>query len=159
MNEYRIGQGSDLHVLIENRDFILGGIKIPYEKGFKAHSDGDVLIHAIIDSFLGALCLDDIGTHFPDNDPKYKNAESTKLLEKTIKLIREKEYEINNIDATIHAEAPKLRPYIQQIRQNIAKILQIQENQISIKAKTSEGVDAVGEKCAVKVDCISLLYK
>ena len=159
MKEYRIGQGSDLHVLIENRDFILGGIKIPYEKGFKAHSDGDVLIHAIIDSLLGALCLDDIGTHFPDNDPKYKNAESTKLLEKTIKLIREKEYEINNIDATIHAEAPKLRPYIQQIRQNIAKILQIQENQISIKAKTSEGVDAVGEKRAVKVDCISLLYK
>ena len=118
MFKYRIGQGSDLHVLTENRDFILGGIKIPYEKGFKAHSDGDVLIHAIIDALFGALGIDDIGAHFPDTDEKYKNADSTELLKETIKIIREKGWEINNLDSTIHAQAPKIRPYIQKIRKN-----------------------------------------
>ena len=159
MLKYRIGQGSDIHVLTENRDFILGGIKIPYEKGFKAHSDGDVLIHAIIDALFGALGMDDIGAHFPDTDEKYKNADSSELLKETIKIIREKGWEINNIDSTIHAQAPKLRPYVEKIRKNLAEILEIEEENISVKAKTGEGVDAVGKKIAVRTDCVVLLYK
>ena len=159
MAEFRIGQGSDLHVLIENRDFILGGVKIPHTVGFKAHSDGDVLIHAIIDALFGALCLEDIGAHFPDNDPKYKNADSKNLLREAVSIIRKKGWEINNIDTTIHAEAPKLRPHINDIRKSLADILNIDIDKISVKAKTSEGVDAVGEKLAVRTDCVVLLYK
>lgn len=159
MTEYRIGQGTDLHVLVENRDFVLGGITIPYEKGFKAHSDGDVLIHAIIDALFGALCLDDIGAHFPDNDPKYKNADSVKLLEEAVSIIRNLGWEINNLDSTIHAQAPKLRPHVLAIRENLAQILNISVDKVSVKAKTNEGVDAVGEKRAVSVDCVVLLYK
>lgn len=159
MTEYRIGQGTDLHVLVENRDFVLGGITIPYEKGFKAHSDGDVLIHAIIDALFGALCLDDIGAHFPDNDPKYKNADSAKLLEEAVSIIRNLGWEINNLDSTIHAQAPKLRPHVLAIRGNLAQILNISVDKVSVKAKTNEGVDAVGEKRAVSVDCVVLLYK
>lgn len=159
MTEYRIGQGSDLHVLIENRDFILGGVKIPHTVGFKAHSDGDVLIHAVIDALFGALCLEDIGAHFPDNDPKYKNADSRNLLREAVSIIREKGWEINNLDSTIHAEAPKLRPHINDIRKSLADILNIDIDKISVKAKTSEGVDAVGERLAVRVDCVVLLYK
>ena len=159
MTEYRIGQGSDLHVLIENRDFILGGVKIPHTVGFKAHSDGDVLIHAIIDALFGALCLEDIGAHFPDNDPKYKNADSRNLLREAVSIIRQKGWEINNLDSTIHAEAPKLRPHINDIRKSLADILNIDIDKISVKAKTSEGVDAVGERLAVRVDCVVLLYK
>lgn len=159
MTEYRIGQGSDLHILIENRDFILGGVKIPHTVGFKAHSDGDVLIHSIIDALFGALCLEDIGAHFPDNDPKYKNADSRNLLKEAVSIIREKGWEINNLDTTIHAEAPKLRPHINDIRKSLADILQIDIEKVSIKAKTSEGVDAVGERLAVRTDCVVLLYK
>lgn len=159
MTEYRIGQGTDLHVLVENRDFVLGGITIPYEKGFKAHSDGDVLIHAIIDALFGALCLDDIGAHFPDNDPKYKNADSSKLLEEAVSIIRNLGWEINNLDSTIHAQAPKLRPHVLAIREKLAQILNISVDKVSVKAKTNEGVDAVGEKRAVSVDCVVLLYK
>ncbi len=159
MTEYRIGQGTDLHVLVENRDFVLGGVTIPYEKGFKAHSDGDVLIHAIIDALFGALCLDDIGAHFPDNDPKYKNADSAKLLEEAVSIIRNLGWEINNLDSTIHAQAPKLRPHVLAIRKKLAQILNISVDKVSVKAKTNEGVDAVGEKRAVSVDCVVLLYK
>lgn len=159
MTEYRIGQGSDLHVLVEKRDFILGGVKIHHTVGFKAHSDGDVLIHAIIDALFGALCLEDIGAHFPDNDPKYKNADSRNLLREAVSIIREKGWEINNLDTTIHAEAPKLRPHINEIRKSLADILKIDVEKVSVKAKTSEGVDAVGERLAVRTDCIVLLYK
>lgn len=159
MNDYRIGQGSDIHILVENRDFILGGVKIPHDKGFKAHSDGDVLIHAIIDALFGALCLDDIGAHFPDNDPKYKNISSTILLKETVKIIRDKGYEINNLDSTIHAETPKMRPHILKIRQNLANLIEISVDDISVKAKTSESVDAVGQKLAVRADCTVLLKK
>jgi len=157
MDIYRIGQGTDIHVLVENRDYILGGIKIPYEKGFKAHSDGDVLIHAIIDALFGALALGDIGAHFPDTSPEYKNADSSILLKKAIKIVREKNFEIVNLDTTVHAEAPKLRPYIDDIRKNLSEILNIDINRISVKAKTSEGVDSVGKKLAVKTDCTVLL--
>lgn len=159
MTEYRIGQGTDLHVLVENRDFVLGGVTIPYEKGFKAHSDGDVLIHAIIDALFGALCLDDIGAHFPDNDPKYKNVDSEKLLEEAVSIIRNLGWEINNLDSTIHAQAPKLRPHVLAVREKLAQILNISVDKVSVKAKTNEGVDAVGEKRAVSVDCVVLLYK
>lgn len=159
MEEYRIGQGSDLHVLVENRDFVLGGVKISHSVGFKAHSDGDVLIHSVIDALFGALCLDDIGSHFPDNDPKYKNADSKNLLKEAVSIIREKGWEINNLDTTIHAEAPKLRPHIVSIRKSLADILNIDVDKISVKAKTSEGVDAVGEKLAVRTDCVVLLKK
>lgn len=159
MTEYRIGQGSDLHVLVEKRDFILGGVKIPHTVGFKAHSDGDVLIHAIIDALFGALCLEDIGAHFPDNDPKYKNADSRNLLREAVSIIHKKGWEINNLDTTIHAEAPKLRPHIDEIRKSLADILNIDVEKVSVKAKTSEGVDAVGERLAVRTDCIVLLYK
>ena len=159
MTEYRIGQGSDLHILIENRDLILGGVKIPHTVGFKAHSDGDVLIHAIIDALFGALCLEDIGAHFPDNDPKYKNADSRNLLKEAVSIIREKGWEINNLDTTIHAEAPKLRPHINDISKSLADILQIDIEKVSVKAKTSEGVDAVGERLAIRTDCVVLLYK
>ncbi len=158
MLQYRIGQGTDIHTLTENRDFILGGIKIPYNKGFKAHSDGDVLIHAIIDALFGSLSLDDIGTHFPDNNPLYKDADSTVLLKKTADIIRSCGWEINNIDTTIHAQAPKLQPYIAQIKNNLAEILQIRPQQISVKAKTNEGVDAVGLNLAVSAECSVLIF-
>lgn len=159
MEQFRIGQGTDIHVLTENRDFILGGVKIPYDKGFKAHSDGDVLIHAIIDALFGALSLGDIGSHFPDTSPEYKDIDSSVLLKKTINIIREHNFEIVNLDTTVHAEAPKLRPYIDLIRKNLSEILFISEDKISVKAKTSEGVDAVGQKLAVRAECIVLLQK
>lgn len=157
MNLYRIGQGTDIHVLTENRDYILGGIKIPYEKGFKAHSDGDVLIHAIIDALFGALALGDIGAHFPDTSPEYKDIDSSILLKETAEIIRKKNFEIVNLDTTIHAEAPKLRPYIDLIRENLAKILNINSDKISVKAKTAECMDSVGQKLAVRAECIVLL--
>lgn len=159
MGDFRIGQGSDLHILVEHRDFVIGGIVIPHEKGFKAHSDGDVLIHALIDALFGALCLDDIGAHFPDSDPAYKNINSQILLKNAVKIIRDKGWDINNIDSTVHAEAPKMRPHILNIRKNLADILEISVDNISVKAKTSEGVDAVGEKLAVRADCTVLLKK
>jgi len=157
MNNFRIGQGTDIHILVENRDFILGGVKIPYEKGFKAHSDGDVLIHAIIDALFGALALGDIGSHFPDTSPEYKNIDSSVLLKKAIEIVRERHFEIVNLDSTIHTEKPKLRPYIDLIRENLSKILNIDIDKISVKAKTAEGTDAVGQKIAVKAECVVLL--
>lgn len=157
MEKFRIGQGTDIHVLTENRDFILGGVKIPYDKGFKAHSDGDVLIHSIIDALFGALALGDIGSHFPDNSPEYKDIDSSVLLKETINIVREHNFEIVNLDTTIHSEAPKLRPYIDLIRKNLSEILSVPFDKISVKAKTSEGVDAVGQKLAVRAECIVLL--
>ena len=157
MNNFRIGQGTDIHILTENRDFILGGVKIPYKKGFKAHSDGDVLIHSIIDALFGALALGDIGSHFPDTSPEYKDIDSSVLLKKAIEIVREKHFEIVNLDSTIHAEEPKLRPYIDSIRENLSKILNIGIDKISVKAKTAEGTDAVGQKLAVKTECVVLL--
>lgn len=159
MEKYRIGQGTDIHILVENSIFILGGVKIPYKKGFKAHSDGDVLIHAIIDALFGALALGDIGSHFPDTSEKYKDIDSSILLKEAIQTVREKGFEIVNLDSTIHAEAPKLRPYIDSIRANLANILETDINKISVKAKTAEGVDSVGKKLAVKTECIVLLHK
>lgn len=156
MLKYRVGTGYDIHKLIEGRKLILGGIEIPYEKGLLGHSDADVLIHAIIDAMLGALKLDDIGALFPDTDKKYKDISSVILLEKVYKLIREKGYKIGNIDSNIIAQAPKLRPYIEQIRNNLSKILETED--ISVKAKTNEYFDAVGEMKAIEANAIILLY-
>ena len=156
---YRIGQGFDLHRLVEGRALVLGGVKIAHTKGLLGHSDADVLIHAIIDSLLGALCLGDIGQHFPDTDSKYKDANSVELLKKVLELIEEKGYEIVNIDSTIQAQEPKLMPYIIAIRENLAKNMNLDINQISVKAKTYEKQDSIGKGEAIAVYCNTLLKK
>ena len=155
----RIGQGFDLHKLVEGRKLIIGGIEIEHSKGLLGHSDADVLIHSIIDALFGALALGDIGTHFPDNDPKYKNIDSTILLEEAVDLVKENGYKINNIDNTILAQEPKMKPYIPLMQKKLAEIMELDENQISIKAKTMEEQDSVGEKKAIATQSIVLLTK
>ncbi len=156
---FRIGQGFDIHRLADNRKFILGGIQIAYKKGLLGHSDADCLCHSIIDALLGALSLDDIGSHFPDSDIKYKDADSIVLLKKTYELIKQKGYIINNIDNTIFAQEPKMKPYIPLMKEKLAKIMEIEKNQISIKAKTMEEQDSIGQKLAVATQSIVLLKK
>lgn len=156
---FRIGTGYDIHRLEENRDLIIGGVKIPYEKGLGGHSDADVLIHAIIDAMLGALALSDIGTLFPDTDPQYKGVSSVFLLEKVYELILSKGYEINNIDSNIIAQAPKMMPHIPEMKKVLSKTLNIEENMLSIKAKTNEKMDAVGESRAIEASAIAMLIK
>ena len=155
----RIGYGYDSHVFAENRKLILAGIEIPYELGLKGHSDADVVIHAIIDSIFGALALGDIGSHFPDNDNKYKDISSVVLLEETVSIMKEKKYSIGNIDVTIILEKPKLRNYIDSMREKLSKILSTSIENISIKAKTNEKMDAVGKGEGIAVHCICLLNK
>lgn len=155
----RIGQGFDLHKLVEGRKLIIGGVEIEYSKGLLGHSDADVLIHSIIDALFGALALGDIGTHFPDNDPKYKNIDSTILLKEAIKLVKEKGYKINNIDNTILAQEPKMKPHIPLMQRKLAELMEIEENQISIKAKTMEEQDSIGERKAIATQSIVLLVK
>ena len=156
---YRIGQGFDIHKLVEGRKLILGGIELEYEKGLLGHSDADALAHSIIDALFGALALGDIGTHFPDNDPKYKDIDSMVLLKEAYTLVKEEGYVINNLDNTIFAQAPKLKPYIPKIQENLAQILEIDKSLISIKAKTMEEQDSVGEKKAISTQSIVLLRK
>lgn len=153
----KIGLGYDVHKLVYNRPLILGGVNIPFEKGLIGHSDADVLLHAIMDSLLGALCLGDIGKHFPDNDEKYKNISSLKLLSHVSSLIREKGYTIGNIDSIIIAEKPKLSPYIQDMRVNIAKTLNITTSVISVKATTEEGLGFTGKGEGIAAQSICLL--
>ena len=155
----RIGQGFDLHKLVEGRKLIIGGIEIEHSKGLLGHSDADVLIHSIIDALFGALALGDIGTHFPDYDPKYKNIDSTILLKEAVALIEKEGYKINNIDNTILAQEPKMKPYIPLMQKKLAEIMELDENQISIKAKTMEEQDSVGEKKAIATQSIVLLTK
>ncbi len=156
---YRIGIGYDIHKLIEGRDLIIGGIKITHEKGLLGHSDADVLIHALIDAMLGALALDDIGTLFPDTDPKYKDIDSTVLLKHVYSLIKEKGYSVVNIDSNIIAQAPKMMPYIPKMKEVLAKILEIAPDDLSIKAKTKEKMDAVGQQLAIEANAVVLLQK
>ncbi len=156
---YRIGQGFDLHRLTPNRKFILGGIEIEYEKGLLGHSDADALAHSIIDALFGALALGDIGTHFPDNDPEYKDINSMILLKKAYSSVKEKGYVINNLDNTIIVQEPKMKPYIPLMREKIANILEIDKSQISIKAKTMEEQDSIGQKQALAVHSVVLLRK
>ena len=154
---YRIGIGYDIHKLVEGRDLILGGVKITHEKGLLGHSDADVLIHAIIDALLGALALDDIGTLFPDTDPKYKDNDSTILLKHVYELIQSKGYKIVNIDSNIIAQAPKMMPYIPKMKEVLCKILNTNPDDFSIKAKTKEKLDAVGQKLAIESNAVVLL--
>ena len=140
----RVGMGYDVHRLVEERELILGGVNIPYEKGLLGHSDADVLLHAIMDALLGAAALGDIGKHFPDTDEKYKGISSIILLEHVGRLLEEHLYVIENIDATIIAQKPKMKPYIGQMRKNIASALQIEEDQINVKATTEEGLGFTG---------------
>ena len=159
MQQYRIGQGFDIHKLDFGLPLIIGGIKFDYEKGFVAHSDGDVLIHAIIDSLLGALALGDIGALFPDTDEKYKNADSKELLKIVISKIEDKGYKIVNLDTTIKAQKPKMRNKIDEIRESLASIMAIPVDCISVKAKTMEGLGFIGEGNAIAADSIVLLEK
>ena len=156
---YRIGLGYDIHKLTEGRDLIIGGVKITHEKGLLGHSDADVLIHAIIDAMLGALALDDIGTLFPDTDPKYKNIDSGILLKKVYDLVKYKGYYIVNIDSNIIAQAPKMMPYIPKMKETLSEILEIEPKSISIKAKTKEQLDAVGQKLAIESNAVVILEK
>jgi 2-C-methyl-D-erythritol 2,4-cyclodiphosphate synthase len=159
MNNFRIGIGYDLHRLEENRDLIIGGVKIPYKKGLLGHSDADVLVHAIIDALLGALALPDIGTLFPDTDEKYKGANSIELLKQVHSMIKEKGYYIGNIDSNIIAQAPKMMPHIPEMKKVLSSALNINIENISIKAKTKEHLDAVGEEKAIEANAVVMVYK
>lgn len=156
---FRVGTGYDVHKLVEGRDLILGGVKIPHTTGLLGHSDADVLLHAIMDAILGAAALGDIGKHFPDTDPQYKGISSVKLLEHVYGLIQDKGYEIGNIDATIIAQKPKLRPYIAQMEENIADALRIQPDQINVKATTEEGLGFTGSLEGISTQAICCLIK
>ena len=140
----RFGMGYDVHQLVENRKLIIGGVDIPYEKGLLGHSDADVLLHAISDALLGAAALGDIGKHFPDTDPRYKGADSLKLLEEIGNLLAEKGYVVGNVDATIVAQKPKMLPHIPQMRENIARVLHVDIEQINVKATTEEHLGFTG---------------
>lgn len=153
----RTGMGYDVHKLVEGRKLIIGGVDIPHEKGLLGHSDADVLLHAISDSLLGAAALGDIGLHFPDTDERFKDADSLKLLAEVGKMIDEEAYIIQNIDATIVAQAPKMRPYIDKMRQNIADALGIDISQINVKATTEEGLGFTGAKEGISAYSICLL--
>ena len=153
----RIGHGYDVHRLTENRKLILGGVSIPYEKGLLGHSDADVLVHAVMDSLLGALALGDIGKHFPDTDPKYKGADSIELLKHVTGLINEHGYTLGNLDATVIAQAPKLAPYIEQMRKNIADAIGCDISQVNVKATTEEKLGFTGDGSGISAHCVCLL--
>lgn len=153
----RIGMGYDVHRLTEGRDLILGGVKIPYEKGLLGHSDADVLLHAVMDALLGAAALGDIGKHFPDTDPAYEGASSMKLLEHVGKLLEERLYVVENIDATIIAQKPKMAPHIEEMRRNIAAALHLELDQVNVKATTEEGLGFTGTGEGISAQAVACL--
>ncbi|MBQ6461733.1 MAG: 2-C-methyl-D-erythritol 2,4-cyclodiphosphate synthase [Pseudobutyrivibrio sp.] len=155
----RIGTGYDVHKLVEGRDLIIGGVKIEHTLGLLGHSDADVLLHAIADAVLGAAGLKDIGAHFPDTDPKYKGADSMKLLEQVRELVMDEGYVVGNVDATVIAQAPKLRPYIEQMEENVAKCLGIDVSQVNIKATTEEHLGFTGREEGISSQAVCLLYE
>ena len=155
----RIGHGYDVHKLVGGRDLILGGVNIPHHLGLLGHSDADVLLHAISDALLGALALGDIGKHFPDTDDEYKGADSLELLACVYELVKEKGYEVCNIDATILAQAPKLAPFIPQMRLNIARALELEIDAVSVKATTEEKLGFTGEEKGIAAHAVCLVYK
>lgn len=155
----RLGQGFDVHQLVEGRPCIIGGVNIPYEKGLLGHSDADVLLHAISDAILGALALGDIGKHFPDTDPEYKDADSVKLLEHVWRLAKERGYKLGNTDATIIAQAPKMAPYIPQMVTVIARVLECDESQVNVKATTSERLGFTGRGEGIAAQAVVCLMK
>ncbi|MFC7787218.1 MULTISPECIES: 2-C-methyl-D-erythritol 2,4-cyclodiphosphate synthase [unclassified Rossellomorea] len=156
---FRIGQGFDVHQLVEDRPLIMGGITIPYEKGLLGHSDADVLLHAVADACLGAIAAGDIGKHFPDTDPEFKDADSAKLLEHVWALVKEEGYELGNIDCTIIAQKPKMAPYIDEMRQSIATLLEADSTQVNVKATTSEKLGFTGRGEGIAAQTTVLIKK
>jgi len=154
---FRIGIGHDTHRLVESRPLVLGGVVIPFDRGSDGHSDGDALTHAIADAILGALCEGDVGVHFPDTDPRWKDANSIELLGRVVWLAHERGFEIANVDCNVMLERPRLREHIDAMRENLAKALNVENACVSVKAKTGEGLDAVGRGEAVTVQAIVLL--
>lgn len=154
---FRIGEGWDIHALVEGRKLILGGIEVPYHLGLLGHSDADVLLHAITDALLGAAALGDIGTHFPDTDVRFKGADSSVLLAEAARRVREKGYEIGNVDSTIIAQAPKLMPHMPAIRAKVAQTLGLDLDQVNVKAKTAEKMGPVGQGQAMEARAVVLL--
>jgi len=155
----RIGHGYDVHKVVEGRKMIIGGVDIPYDKGLLGHSDADVLLHAVSDAILGAIAEGDIGKHFPDTDPVYKGADSMKLLEHVVRLMGERGYSLGNLDATIIAQQPKMAPYIQQMRQNIANVMNAAIEQINVKATTEEGLGFTGREEGISTHAVVLLIR
>ncbi len=155
----RVGSGYDVHKLVEGRKLILGGVTIPFEKGLLGHSDADVLVHAIMDALLGAAAMGDIGQHFPDNDNSYRDISSMKLLYQVLYLLKKENYDIINIDATVIAQKPKLASYISDMKKNIAEVLEIEQNQINIKATTEEGLGFTGAGLGIAANAVCLIEK
>jgi len=155
----RVGSGYDIHRLVEGRKLILGGVTIPFEKGLDGHSDADVLLHALCDALLGAAGLGDIGQHFPDTDPRLRGISSTTLLAETVRMVRKKGFLVNNVDATILAEAPRLGPYRTAMETHIARVLAVKPDDVNIKAKTKEGLGAVGKGEAIGATCVVTLVE
>ncbi len=158
MKDLRIGHGYDVHRLVPERQLILGGVEIPHTTGLLGHSDADVLLHAIADSLLGALALGDIGKHFPDTDPKYKGADSLSLLSEVYSLVHAMGWKVGNVDATVIAQAPKLAPYIEKMRENVANALHVSPDRVSVKATTEEHLGFTGEKLGISAHAVSLLF-
>lgn len=156
---FRIGFGNDIHRLVTERPLILGGIKIESDLGAEGHSDADALLHAVTDAILGGLALGDIGAHFSDKDPRWKDADSRIFLLETIRMMKEKGHRVVNVDTTVNLEKPKLRPYVNAMRESLAEMLAIDIDAVSVKAKTGEGVDSVGQRLAIKVEAVVLLEK
>ena len=159
MKKMRIGSGYDVHKLVEGRDLVLGGVKIPSDLGCLAHSDGDVLIHALCDALLGALALGDIGLHFPDNDNSYKGIDSTILLEKCMQLVAQRGYTVGNVDTTIALQSPKLRPHIDSMRERLAAVMNIPVEDVSVKATTTERLGFEGRREGVSAYATVLLVE
>ena len=156
---FRIGEGWDIHALVEGRKLILGGVEIPYAKGLLGHSDADALLHAITDALLGAAALGDIGSHFPDTDAQFKGADSATLLAEIARRVRAQGFEIGNVDSTVIAQAPKLAPHIAAMRQRIAEVLGVALDQVNVKAKTAEKMGPVGEGKAMEARAVVLLTR
>lgn len=157
--DFRVGIGYDSHRFAPERPLVIGGIRIPFEQGLKAHSDGDVLIHAICDALLGAAALKDIGTHFPDNDARFKNADSAVLLSGVVTLLSERDWRVNNLDCVIVAEQPKMKPYIDRITERLATLLQTDPASISVKAKTNEQMGFTGEGEGIAAVAVTTIIK
>jgi 2-C-methyl-D-erythritol 2,4-cyclodiphosphate synthase len=156
---FRIGFGNDIHRLVAGQRLVVGGVNIPSDVGADGHSDADVLLHAVTDALLGALALGDIGSHFPDTDERWLNAESSVFLRYALGLIKSRGFTIANVDSTVSVEKIKLRPYIDEMRENISNALEVEVTQVSVKAKTSEELDAVGEGRAIRAEAVVLLYQ
>ena len=159
MSDLRIGYGEDIHRLVPNRKLILGGVEIPFNQGLLGHSDADCLLHAIAAALLGACALGDIGDHFPVDDPRWENADSKKILSESYSLVKKKGYQITNLDASVLAEKPRLSPYRLAMRESIARVLELDLNQVSVKLMTNEGLDAIGKGKAIRSTCICLLER